>query len=334
MKLTAALPLLALLAATACDALPTLSSSASLVIKGDGRACSHRDALELLDLAIRGGFERSIDDDEKRALPLTFENIAMTSMDLGVKIECQANVSFIKGRTGQAVYELLPSSEEPGKLLIRLDTRDWMTDPSLQYRTLLVSWQAAPRNRSSDTAYSDTLRPQQASSDQPPSRPDEPDPQMSVGHPVNQQQTESVVLNSDMTANAARMAAQAVTTANERERRSAAANGEPAEETYRFQASAPIIRYADLDDDGDQDGVVLVGLCEEINCHATTESTVVALIKNDSGALSVAAQRVFEGPGEIVSISGRRVDIQTLEFGPDDPSCCASVKRSHRLELP
>ena len=72
---------------------------------------------------------------------------------------------------------------------------------------------------------------------------------------------------------------QAVATANAREARAAAANGES--DPYKFAAGERTIKEGDLDGDGDQDAVVLTLICEEINCHATTQSSVAGLLIND-----------------------------------------------------
>lgn len=305
------LPVLALFITAGCDAIPGLTSPEVLVRNGDGRACSHPQALALVDMAIRGEADRAVSDEERAAVPMSFDTIAMTSVEEGVKIFCETRVVFADQRTAQFAYELLPSSDRPGELLIRWEDQRQNGIAGGIYFDLRITWQQTAERRSSPPAETLASFP-----------------------PHSEPPAQDLSARLETSGALAQFTAEAVSSANDREKRASAANGDPVEDAYRFQASAPMTRFGDLDGDGDEDVIFLVGLCEETNCHPTTQLTAVALMKNDGGALQPTIRQVLEGPGEIQSITGATVVVQTLVFGPDDPSCCASMSRVHRIRMP
>lgn len=145
------LPLFASLIVAGCDAIPAFASPEALVRQGNARACSHPKALELVDRAIRGGFERAVNDEELRAIPISFDTIAMTSVEDGVKVFCEARVLLPRGFTAPFAYELLPSSDEPGELLIRWNDQRENGQAGGLYSIMVARWQ---RTNSEQTAAS------------------------------------------------------------------------------------------------------------------------------------------------------------------------------------
>lgn len=132
---------------------------------------------------------------------------------------------------------------------------------------------------------------------------------------------------------AANFAASAVTAENARSRRDAVSNGESVQDAFRYDASKPSTLTADVDRDGDLDAVVLVTLCESVNCHLTTKSAVVGLFRNMGDRYEQSSSRVYEGDGRLVRFTQAGAIVETTQFGPDDPDCCPTQVRQQTLQF-
>lgn len=93
-------------------------------------------------------------------------------------------------------------------------------------------------------------------------------------------------------------------------------------------------KMADINGDRLADLVVVLYVCEPYSCHQTTHRTTLAVLFRN-GPISVRSSlRSVEGDARITSVGRGVVTIRSLEIGPDDPHCCPSRVRTHRLTFP
>ena len=286
-----------------CDHIKNMRGVPALVRAGDPHACIHPETTALLDRIIRRGeSDDPITAEEIDAIPLSITNTSMTAVEKGVSVTCTSNVAFKQWEAKQYQYRVIPTADGSD---FQITWDDRMYNP---YDLAKSAWEK------------ERLNPDLAPSPLPvvEQKPATPLPTGTV----NTNQRAALIRTFET---------QAVANANAREARAAAANGES--DPYKFAAGERTIKEGDLDGDGDQDAVVLTLICEETNCHATTQSSVAGLLINDGGSWRLATSRVLEGAGSITRLSPAGAVVTTLEFGPDDPSCCASQERVHTIRL-
>lgn len=100
---------------------------------------------------------------------------------------------------------------------------------------------------------------------------------------------------------------------------------------YRFAISEVRTKRADVNGDGAMDLVVLLAMCERMACHPTTQGSTVAVIFRDGDTAVASYPKTLGGDAVIVSAGVGFVSVRTMEFGPNDPSCCPSKPRIRRL---
>lgn len=286
-----------------CEQIKNMRGVPALVRAGDPQACIHPETTALLDRIIRRGeSDDPITTEEIDAIPLSITDTSMTAVEKGVSVTCTSNVAFKQWEAKQYQYRVIPTADGSD---FQITWDDRIYNP---YDLAKYAWEQ------------ELLKPDIA-----------PQPLPAVERKPATPLPTGTSNTSQRAALIRSFETQAVANANAREARAAAANGES--DPYKFAAGERTIKEGDLDGDGDQDAVVLTLICEEINCHATTQSSVAGLLINDGGSWRLATSRVLEGAGSITRVSPAGAVVTTLEFGPDDPDCCASQERAHTIRL-
>lgn len=99
---------------------------------------------------------------------------------------------------------------------------------------------------------------------------------------------------------------------------------------FRYHVTDSKIQAADVDGDGLSDLVISLHLCERSACHPTTHASLIGLIYGTPTGAREGPHSIVGGHAEIIT-AGRSSTFETLEFGPDDPGCCPTAPRIHRL---
>ena len=100
------------------------------------------------------------------------------------------------------------------------------------------------------------------------------------------------------------------------------------DQPFRYQVLDSSIKRGDIDGDGDSDAIILVTTCEKVGCHPTTNGSEVEIVKNNSEKYEVIKRFSVGSSPTVDSIRGGRVMISAMEYGDDDPGCCASEKHT------
>ena len=120
----------------------------------------------------------------------------------------------------------------------------------------------------------------------------------------------------------------------EAERKRLRASGEDPENLYVYSSSYREIREVDLDDDGDLDALILVDACEESSCNTSTRFAKVGLLMNDGSGFELTQVARFDGPTSLRGFTDEGVEVESMTYGPDDPTCCPSKTKRGLVRIP
>lgn len=97
-----------------CDALPGLTSAGALARKGNAKACTHPDTVELVNKAIRGNGDHEISPAELEHFHVELSGTVMLEADKGVSVTCETQVAITGKRDSSFTYMVIPEAQGSG----------------------------------------------------------------------------------------------------------------------------------------------------------------------------------------------------------------------------